>query len=264
MSGSSTPPVPVTSLFTMEDAEQLRVDRLMFVARRYFPKVTLTNGYLFERLRVAEAELQRELRVLFTPRTILPDFALPGELAAAAAAGQAVLQEPGYDYDPSLFMGNSYGLIKLRKRPIISVQSICFNYPDPTSTFYTVPIEWVRPDKKYGIINLVPVNTASYLPLSAFILSVLGGGTTVPFMMQIRYTAGLQNAREEYPDLVDIIKKKAIVTILEDNYLPSSGSVSADGLSQSMTVDVDNYLKLIDKKTSRMRQYLSGIEMITI
>jgi len=46
---------------------------------------------------------------------------------------------------------------------------------------------------------------------------------------------------------LDAVLKKAALKILEDAFLPQSGSISADGLSQSMSVDMDKYHDAIDR-----------------
>src|SRR3546814_15149872 len=77
-------------------------------------------------------------------------------------------------------------------------------------------------------------------------MQALGGGRTIPFMIQLTYVAGLANAARDYPDLLDVIKKKAVLKIVQDRYLPQSGSISADGLSQSVSVQMDQYQDVID------------------
>ena len=66
-------------------------------------------------------------------------------------------------------------------------------------------------------------------------------------MIQYTYTAGLTDAYKQYPELIDAIKKKTIVKILEDAMLPSSGSISADGLSQSMSINMDTFHDAVDR-----------------
>ena len=50
----------------------------------------------------------------------------------------------------------------------------------------------------------------------------------------------------KYPELLDCIKKKAVLKILGDAFLPQSGSISADGLSESLSVDMDKYHDVVD------------------
>ena len=48
------------------------------------------------------------------------------------------------------------------------------------------------------------------------------------------------------PEILDVIKKKAVLNVLADSYIPQSGSISADGLSQSMSMDISKYSDAID------------------
>jgi hypothetical protein len=258
----STP--PVTSLFSAADVPILRRDRLAVVVSQYFPDVTLSDREILGQLQAAEADLEHDLRTFFTPRLVVPDLATPAQVAAAQAAnpGLPTITEPGYDYDPKLFQGESWGLIKLRHKPIGQIIRITFNYPLPTDVAYTVPAEWIRPDKKYGIINLVPVASNVALPLNAYILSVLGGGTMAPLLMQISYTCGLQNALADYPDLLNLIRSLAVCNIIENWFMPQSGSTSLDGLSGSISLDIDKKRDAIAKRIDKLRDEIHGIRLI--
>lgn len=248
-----------TALFTRASAlPALRADRLAQVVSAYAPDATLSDDYLWSKLCAAEADAERQLRVLFSPTQIVPQ----GE--APPATGRW-LEEPGYDFDPELFAGERWGLLETRHHPIIAIQSITFAWPAPgLGTIFTVPSAWIRADKKYGRINLVPTANMMVLPLNTFLVSALGGGRTVPLMVQIRYTAGLTNAVETYPDLLDLVQKMAVLAILNDWYLPQSGSISADGLSQSVSVDADKYQSIIDAKLDALRQAIHGVRLVVV
>ena len=133
-----------------------------------------------------------------------------------------------------------------------------FAYPSLTGNNFVVPTDWFRIDKKYGRINLVATSSVMTMPLNAFILSVLGGGRTVPLMLQIRYRAGLTEAETKYPDLINLIYKMAVLSILEDQFLPGSGSISADGLSQSLSFDATKYREDIDRHLGDLRDAIHG------
>lgn len=253
------------SLFEKATAvADLRADRLTQLAAQQRPAQATSDDYLWGKLRAAEADAERHLRVYLTPTEIVPMGTPQSELDALEAAGARVVEEPGYDYDPDLFRGNSWGLIELRQKPIIKVHSIVFNYPEITSRIWTVPNDWIRPDKKYGRINLVPTNAVMTVPLQSYVLSALGGGRSVPLMMQVRYTAGLANVERDYPDLLDLVKKMAVLAVVDDKLMPQSGSVSADGLSQSISFDADKYRDAIDKKLDTLRQAIHGIRLMVM
>lgn len=247
---------------------QLRRDRLATMLTTFLPGVVLDDGYLLNKIAAATADLEHRLRVYLTPREILPNNADQSEIDALTNAGNNVVLETPLDYEGNLFVGTTFGRIETRSRPIIAVHSIQFNYPTPNSTLYTIPGQWVRIDRKYGIINLVPINNPVALPLNAFILSALGGGNDVPEMLSIRYRAGIENVARDWPDLLDIIMKSAALGIVEDNFVPSSKSesVSADGLSQSTNIGLtmQNYAEIVDRKIASASRALFGITAITL
>lgn len=241
----------------------LRRDRLLMVAQTFFPGVTIDDQFLLDKLVAATALIEHRLRVFLTPREVLPNTALQSEIDAVTVAGNVVALEPGYDYDPEFFQGNSWGFTPLRQRPVISVHSMQFVYPTPNDVLYQIPNEWIRVDRRAGTINLLPVTTPMSLPLNAFILSALGGGRMVPMFLEIRYRAGLENIARDWPDIIDMILKQTVLGVIEDFYIPSSrsDSVSADGLSQSTSVGLKmmDYEDLIDKKFNAVKSALFGI-----
>lgn len=245
----ATSPAGLFSLIT--SVPRLRADRLVGVAATYFPGQELSDDYLWEKLCAAEAAAERALRCFFCPTEIVPQ-------GSAEVPTTRWIEEPGYDYSPDMFSGDRWGLIETRQRPIISVTSMVFAYPSLTGNNFIVPPDWFRIDKKYGRINLVATSSVMTMPLNAFILSVLGGGRTVPLMLQIRYRAGLTDAATRFPDLLDTIKKMAVLSILEDQFIPGSGSISADGLSQSLSFEAAKYQEAIDRKLDHLRDAIHG------
>ena len=242
----------------------LRRDRLAAMLESYAPGALISDEYLLEKLVSAEHQVERELRVFLTPREIITPSTTQAEKDALIAAGNVLEEEPGYDYDPDLFRGNTWGLIELRQRPAISVSKIGFYYPAPISLVYEVPVDWVRLEKKTGRISLVPTQTVLSVPLNAYILSALGGGRTVPLMLHVRYRAGLENAATAWPDLLSIIKRQAVLDIIGDRFVPGSGSVSADGLSQSISFEASKYQDEIEKKIGKLRSAIHGIRVMVV
>jgi hypothetical protein len=236
------------SLFVKSTAvAYLRANNLLVAATGALPNVTLTDDYIWNSLLAAEDSIARQLRVYLQPTIIIPDDAPAAEVAALAGGSAAWAQEAAYDYTSEFFQGDQWGLIVTKQRPIISVQSISFNYPNPQPALFSVPTEWIRLSKKYGQINLVPQAAGYNLPLPFFLLQAMTGGRTIPFMVQVRYTAGLTDAMNNWPDLINVIYKQAVLNIIGDVFLPQSGSISADGLSQSMSTDMGVYADWIDR-----------------
>jgi hypothetical protein len=246
----------------------LRRDRLLIIAQNFFPGLVVSNAYLLDKLAAATAYVQHKLRVFLTPREVLPNTASQAEIDEVTLAGNIVHLEPAYDYDPNFFQGNTWGFMPLRQRPIIAVHSMQFQYPTPNNTLWTIPPEWIRADKKYGTINLLPVTSAMTMPLNAFILSALGGGRMVPHFIAVRYRAGLENVARDWPDILDAILKQTVLSMVEDTFVPSSRneSVSADGLSQSSSIGftMDSYAKVIDSKLAVVQEALFGIRLTVL
>ncbi|MDR3517129.1 MAG: hypothetical protein P4M00_15050 [Azospirillaceae bacterium] len=248
----------------------LRADRLPQVADTYFPGASLSDSYLWGKVCASVADIERRLRLFLTPHEVLPEAAPQAEIDALIAADPDVpiTLEPGYDYDPKLFRGDDWGLITVRHRPIIAVHRIDFVSPAANDTLWTVPCEWIRLDRKYGQINLVPAQRAITLPLSAFVMSVLGGGTTVPLMVQVRYRAGLGRAPADRlaadPDLDDLIKTMIVLSIIGDVFVPQSGKASVDGLSQSRSIGIERFRSDIEQRIEALRQSMAGVRLTVL
>lgn len=254
------------SIFSQSaDVPRIMADRLMRLAATYFPDAPLSHAYVWEKLLAEETLFEQRTRTKLGVREVLPTGADASEYEAFATAGMPVLEEPGYDYDPRFFNGDAWGLIELRNKPIVTVHSVVFAYPNVDNVLFSIPPSWIRPDKKYGKINLVPgTDTAINLPANAYILSALGGGRTIPFMVQVRYQVGMPNIRTDRPDIVDTIIKLTVLAILDDLYLPASGSSSLDGLSQSLSFDASKYRELVDKRVDTIASSLNGIRFMAM
>ena len=91
---------------------------------------------------------------------------------------------------------------------------------------------------------------------------MLAGGRSIPFMVEIRYKVGLPNIRVTHPQIVDVIYKQTVLSILDDQYFPTSGSESLDGLSQSLSMDVSKLRMSVDKRIQLLRESLNGIMLV--
>ncbi len=225
--------------------DRLRADSLMMAASGAFTAVQVSDDYLWDKLRAAESEMAHELRVPLVPTHFFPDT--PSDAEIEALNGQPWAVDPGYDYAPSDFAFNDkWGFIKLRNKPLHSVSRVRFAYPGGPTAHYDLPLDWLRMDKKYGQVQFVPSSTAFAAPLNTFVMQAIGQGRTIPLAIQISYVAGLDNVQQNFPELMDAIMKSAVLKIIGDAFLPQSGSISADGLSQSMSSDISKYHETID------------------
>lgn len=226
--------------------KKLRTDRLMLAATAAMPSVAMSEDYLWDKLRSAESEVAHDLRVPLAPTTFFPADPTADEILALNGAAWGI--DPGYDYSPESFaLNDKWGAIKLRNKPLQSVSRVRFAYPGGSGSSYDLPLDWLRMDKKYGVVQFVPSSTAFVAPLNAFVMQAIGGGRVIPLAIQVTYVAGLANASAEFPELLDVVMKKASLKIIEDTFMPQSGSISADGLSQSMSMDIDKHHDTIDR-----------------
>lgn len=222
---------------------------------------TFTDAFLLGQLQAAEADASHALRVFFEPVECLPESATQAERDALDATGTRWIEEPGYDLEDEFFQGDRWGYLAVRQKPIIRVTNYRFVYPLPATGIFTVPADWIRLDKKYGHVRLVPGSQAFAAPLAIGMLQAFGAGRGIPQAVHIRYTAGMTNAAQQYPDLLDLIKRMAVLRVLQGLFLPTSGSISADGLSESQSIDMAKYQMDIDAQLKRLDQAINGIKV---
>lgn len=237
----------VRSLLFVRDlaVEQMREDRLVMAANSVMPDLKVTDNFLWDKLLAAEAHIAHSLRVPLAPTRFFASQ--PSAEQIAALGGQPWAIDPPYDYNPSDWYGDKWGLILARQKPIQSILGLKFVYPSPANTIVDVPADWIRLDAKYGQIQVVPTGTAYQTLLGGLFMSHLSGGKTLPFTVHMDYVAGLSNVERDFPDLIDATMKLAVVKVIEDAVLPQSGSISADGLSQSVSVDAAKYHEAVER-----------------
>ena len=234
-----------TSLFIKDIVvDEIRNDRLMAAASGVLHDINVSDDYIWEKVRAAESELAHTLRVPLVPTRFFPTQPTQEELDALE--GMAWEIEVGTDYDPTMFERDKWGFIVTRQKPIISVDRMRFVYPTQDMGYYDIPPTWLTFDAKYGHIRIVPNSSAVLTSMSGFVLTNLAQGRVIPSMVQFVYTAGLTDVENTYPELLDVIKKAAVCKIVADAYFPQSGSISADGLSESLSVDMQKYYDTID------------------
>ena len=248
--------------------KRIRDDRLMRIAGTIGKKTVLSDGYIRDQLLAAERQVERELRVFIVPREIIPVGTPMSEVQELAARGCPMVEEPGYPYDTNLFQGMD---LETRNRPIINIYRLWYTYQgeatpigNATQVLYDIPQDWIQVDRKYGCINLLPSSTFTNLPLNTWLLSVLGSGRDIPFGLKLRYSAGLSDALNEYPDLVQLILRRTVISIMDDSFLPQSGSTSIDGMSQSVSRNVDMYREATEKTLAKIAESIRGIRMVVL
>lgn len=242
-------------------ATALMQDRLVAAMQTYAPDVSLTTDYVVEKIQAAERDVKVALHVFLEPTEVLPHAANQSEIDAIV--DYPVHQEPGYDVPMSFFRDGQWGFTVLRYPPVQAIHSVKFVYPTPDSSVLDVPHDWVRCDMKYGHLQIVPTGAASIgaAPFAIFGGALYGRGT-VPQMMQVRYRSGINI--NDYPDVLDIIKQKAVLGVLDDQFLPGSGSISADGLSQSLSMDMSTHRDRIESRLSKLYDTIKGVRCMVL
>jgi hypothetical protein len=234
-----------TSLFIRDMVvDEIRRDRLMAAAASVLSGIQISDEYIWRKVLAAEADIASTLRVPLVPTRFFPNK--PSAEDVAALDGMAWGVDPAYDYSPDMFRNDQWGYMVTRNKPLIEVQKLRLAYPSETTGFVDIPVDWLRVDAKYGHVRIVPASPAVFVSMNAFIMTALTSGRMIPQLMQLHYTAGLEDAATRYPQLLDVITKAAVMKIVEDSFLPSSGSISGDGLSESMSVDMEKYRDTVD------------------
>lgn len=232
-------------LFTRDFViEDIRSDALMQSAQDLMGGAILSDDYIWGKVVAAESAIAHRLRVPLVPTQFFPGTPTSDQIAALN--GMPWGEDPGYDYKQDMFFPDGWGMLKLNNKPLINVQSVQFDFPTMGDTFFNMPVEWIREYKKYAHVQFVPSTPALFSTAGSFVMRALTGYSVVPLMVKITYVAGLENAARDYPELLDAIKKLAVLKAIEDRFPAQSGSISADGLSQSMSVDLDKYHDVID------------------
>lgn len=235
---------------------ELKTDRMPQIVAMYLGGIMPTDNALWGGVVTAMAEVQRILKVPLEPLEIFSvNPPTPAELEELGSKPWVV--DPGYEMEGGWLGSFQWASIQLRRRPLIEVKSVKLYYPTITEPIYNVPLDWVYPDKKAGLLQFTPKPTsaASVAP-SILAANILSSGGTVPQMVRIRYTAGLTDEHECMPEIKDAIMRLAMFKHMK--FLPQSGSISADGLSQSKSIDPDKFHKAILDDLEGIRDRING------
>lgn len=246
------------SLFTSDAmVARFTAERVPAIAR--YLGITPSADYIKDKLLAAEADAQRELHVFFEPTALFPDDPTQAEIDALAGKPWAV--DPGYDYDGHMTQPGGWSFVALRQRPVISLESVKFSYPT-MGTIFEVQKQWIKLDKKYGHLRYIPTGHGFTHQMGSPMIGA-AGLQTAPQFVEVRYTAGLKNAAADFPDLMDLVPRMAILRMMGETVLPASGSISADGLSQSTSApDLDKMQGGIDRLLGTLRDRIHGVPLV--
>lgn len=214
--------------------------------------------YLARKLQAAEAKVARRLGIFLEPTTIFP-VNEPTADQLAALGGKPYAIEPAYDMPPGFVSTTAFPTMQLLQRPVSSVSSIKVIYPATNQLLFDIPLSWVRLDFKHGQLTIAPSGLANSAPVSIFQLQAFYMGDWVPHMIWIQYVAGLPPHDPRVPEICDLILRMAALGTLYDRFLPQSGSISADGLSRSISQDLSKHQEAIDAELGDLRESINGI-----
>jgi len=224
----------------------------------------LTDPMLTQKFNAAYAQAQRELRVFFEPTEIIPDDAPQAEIDALELANTPYHEESAYNYDSGFWYAERLGFMPTRQKPIIKMHSMIFAFPSANQTIFTVPIEWIRMDKKYGHIKIVPTTLGFAVPLPVYLMQIMGMGSGLPFMLRLRYQAGLKDIATNYPDIIELLNRMTMLSVLKGAFLPTSGSLSVDGISRSQGISIAAWQSSIDELMDNLRDSIHGVRMVVV
>ena len=223
-------------------------------------KGTFSEDFLFQKLRAAEDEAEHDLGILLTEKRIRSE---PGE-----DDDDYDIAEPAYDFEALSFLDEHYGYLRLRRGPVhrTPIPRVIFAYPNLDNKVFEVPSTWIKFDHRFGMIRLVPAQVPVFQPFTAAVLACFTGGRGVPQAIYVDYTAGFNSVQleDDWQDLLAYIRRSAILAIATDALFPSSGSISADGLSQSAGFAIKDYREDKEKQVAKLRNKLWGLRFTVV
>lgn len=236
----------------------IRANQLVMAASNSLPDIELGDDFIFSKLLAAESEAVRILGCFLRPTEIFNQR--PSQAEIDALNGAPYFVEAGYDMAPDFFTYGHWGAMRLRQRPVIAVDSVSLVHPSmPTTKLMTVPPEWILLDPHSGDINVVPTTGNVTMQIPSIYLGAMAQGATLPQMIRVRYRAGLTPDHHAYEDVRDAVLRLSMVRLLRDAFLPQSGSISADGLSQSFSADVSRFESGVRDELTGIREHLVGV-----
>jgi len=223
----------------------------------YIAAAASTEGFIeadfyAENVVAAEAEFERDTRILLTPKTIRmnPD----GE------SSYDIEEEP---LDLHRAFSRRSIRFHLRRRPVIEILSMRYEFNDEFSVL-DFPSTWLRLKKRLGVVSIVPYGTAGIAAASAgglMFMPHLGywayPGGVIPRFVAIDYRAGYENPEDddEYADLCMGLAAMAAERVLRRARGLLPNSVTLDGFTQNFDT-VERRLEDLEKqKLAFLKKY---------
>jgi len=210
---------------------------------------TITDETLWWYIDNAVASLEKDLNVTIMKRIYryrpAPDEDRTTELASLGTAGIDYEWTEPYDYDVRLV--RQYMYIKLRKRPIISLDKALWR--DPTGGNVADILSWAKINYEKGSLEFFPsAGSLASLPLSyglgmGLLTRTSRGNQRYPDAFFLDYTVGLESVKhlkKKWPELFAVVGMLSAINLLNDygdGRSPglASSSVSLAGISESFS-----------------------------
>lgn len=189
-------------------------------------------------------EWTREYGVLWEPTRVVAGEVLPDKYPATP---EPLLRVTGPSYDPQMWNGDKWAILKLSHNPIQAMHYMALSLggesQPPIMEFKS---DWWRLNTKRNTLQLYPGwKNLAISNLAIYQVAFIGGTRLIPQAWRMAYTAGFEDAFSEAPDLVFALGQMVAVKVLpmlaqlqDASGSVSSQSVSVDGLSQSRSYPV--------------------------
>ena len=237
--------------------DALRAGQLALAAVNYPALAAISDDLLWQKLQEAEREVSRRLGISLEPIEVFTEPPTAQELIDLQDVPYRL--EPGYELSPGFFAPEHWGILQLSQKPVIAVHQVTLVYPLFHSQPIAIPPDWVRLNAKYGQLHIVPSTLQGSSTLALFLASNFLNGNTLPNMIRVRYRAGLDTSSGLYLDVLGIVQRMAVMRLLHDAFLPSSSSISADGLSQTIAMTTAAVQAQLNEQLDALKQQLTGM-----
>ena len=221
------------SLVTIED---LRVHAFALVALiEGVAGSSMISKLLADSLAAGRDELADDLETYWEVKVIRQTSPVDGDVYDVT--------EPPYDYHPGQFRSGHIPRWTLRRRPVVSVQGITFQFgPGGQMSVMSVPSDWLRVDQRIGTVSIVPIGTTAQIAAQhgMWFLPFFSGAQPakdVPQFTAVDYTAGWYDPTgETLPEgsgkVAEGILQAAYLSLFNKAKRIIPASASVDGFSQ--------------------------------
>lgn len=162
-------------------------------------------------------------------------------------------EESPHDYYAGSISRTTLPRWVLRRRPVISVERLVMQFTEGV-TVIDIPTEWVKVNKRMGVVDVVPMGAAAAILNSSGVwfmplIDQHWPWGVVPQFVVIDYTAGCEDPETDasIDDIRQVVKRLAAANVLEALQGLAPSSVNIDGFSQQF-VPMDRRIEAYRKQ----------------